>query len=246
MNCLVVYGKSAWKVICWTTCANHKILLSKISAPFEKRSAHYVIFILATTVLPIRLFDIWCQFESTGSINNQPTPRRRNARSAENIAAVRESVRENSRWSISRRSQELGLSATSTWRILRRDLGLHPYKIQVTQELKVNGTIDNAMCSLIGFWSNWKLTQISPNKSSLAMGPIFGWMDMWTSKIVEFGTIPIHARYTSSKYISRKSLFGADFGLAESSVHFFQNEASVVINCQRRALQIDDKQLLVT
>jgi len=35
------------------------------------------------------------KFESTGSINNQPTPvRRRNARSAE-IAAVRESVREN-------------------------------------------------------------------------------------------------------------------------------------------------------
>ena len=55
------------------------------------------------------------KFESTGSINNQPTPVRRNARSAENIAAVRESVRENPRRSISRRSQELGLSATSTW-----------------------------------------------------------------------------------------------------------------------------------
>ena len=56
------------------------------------------------------------KFESTGSINNQPTPvRRRNARSAENIAAVRESVRENPRRSISRRSQEFGLSATSTW-----------------------------------------------------------------------------------------------------------------------------------
>jgi len=31
----------------------------KISAPFEKRSVHYVIFILATTVLPSRLFDVW-------------------------------------------------------------------------------------------------------------------------------------------------------------------------------------------
>ena len=60
----------------------------------------------------------------------------------ENIAAVRESVRENPRRSISRRSQELGLSVTLTWRILRRDLGLHPYKIQLTrnltEELKVN------------------------------------------------------------------------------------------------------------
>jgi len=69
------------------------------------------------------------KFESTGSINNQPTPvRRRNAKSAGNIAAVRESVQENPRRSISRRSQELGLSATSTWRILRRDFG-HLYKI---------------------------------------------------------------------------------------------------------------------
>jgi len=73
------------------------------------------------------------KFESTGSINNQPTPvRRRNAKSVENIAAVRESVWENPRRAVSRRSQELGLSVTSTWRILRRDLGLHPYKIQLT------------------------------------------------------------------------------------------------------------------
>lgn len=79
------------------------------------------------------------KFESTGSVNNQPVPvRQRNARSAENIAAVRDSVHENPRQSIPRRAQELGFSQTTTWRILRRDLGLHPYKIQLTQELKVN------------------------------------------------------------------------------------------------------------
>ena len=77
------------------------------------------------------------KFESIGSINNQPTPvRRRNARSAENIAAVRESVRENPRRSISRRLQELGLSATSTWRILHRDLDLYPFKIQRSRNLR--------------------------------------------------------------------------------------------------------------
>ncbi|KAL4704859.1 hypothetical protein ACJJTC_019437 [Scirpophaga incertulas] len=58
--------------------------------------------------------------------------------SAENIAAVRESVQENPRKSISRRSQELVLFATSTWRIVRRDLGLHPYEIQLTKELKAS------------------------------------------------------------------------------------------------------------
>jgi len=42
------------------------------------------------------------KFESTDSINNQPTSLHRRNASAENIAAVRESVRENPRRSISR------------------------------------------------------------------------------------------------------------------------------------------------
>ncbi|KAJ8960505.1 hypothetical protein NQ318_013789 [Aromia moschata] len=76
------------------------------------------------------------KFETIGLVNNLPTPVcQRNARSAEIIAAVRVSVQENPRQSIPHRAQELGLSQTSTWRILRRDLGLHPYKIQLTEEL---------------------------------------------------------------------------------------------------------------
>ena len=63
------------------------------------------------------------KFETTDSVSHKPTPlRQRNARSA----VVRESVQENPRQSIPRRAQEVGLSQTSTWRILRRDLGLHP------------------------------------------------------------------------------------------------------------------------
>lgn len=100
------------------------------------------------------------KFETTGSVNNQPTPvRQRNARSAENIAAVRESVQENPRQSIPRRAQELGLSQTSTWRILRRDLGLHPYKIQLTQELKVN---DHRQRRLFADWASERLEE-DPN-----------------------------------------------------------------------------------
>lgn len=100
------------------------------------------------------------KFESTGSINNQPTSIRHiNARSIENIAAMRDSVWENPKQSISRRSQELGLSATSTWQILRRDLGLHPYKIQLTQELKVNDHTQRRV------FANWALEQleVDPN-----------------------------------------------------------------------------------
>lgn len=48
--------------------------------------------------------------------------RQRNARSLENIAAVRESLHENSQQSIPRRAQELNQSSMTTWCILRREL----------------------------------------------------------------------------------------------------------------------------
>lgn len=78
------------------------------------------------------------KFESTGSVQNVPTPTRvRPGRSTKNIAAVSHSVEEDQKLSISRRSQQLGLSKSTTWRILRKDLALKPYKIQLVQELKL-------------------------------------------------------------------------------------------------------------
>lgn len=76
-------------------------------------------------------------FESEFSLHDKRVPvRQRNARTQENIDAVAASVRDNPNLSIPRRSQQLNLSQTTTWRILRKDLGLHPYKIQLVQELK--------------------------------------------------------------------------------------------------------------
>jgi len=118
------------------------------------------------------------KFEPIGSINNQPTPvRRRNARSAENIAAVRESVQENPRRSISR-SQELGLSATSTWRILCRDLSLHRYKIQLTQELKVNDHRQRHV------FADWILEQLEVNPN-FAKQIIFSEAHFWMNELDE-------------------------------------------------------------
>jgi len=111
------------------TYANQNFII-KISAPFRALRDFYLRY---NRPAELTIRHLVAKFESTGSINNQPIPVRRNARSTENIAAVHESIRKNSKWSISRRSQELGLSATSIWRILRRDLGLHLYKIQLTQ-----------------------------------------------------------------------------------------------------------------
>lgn len=77
------------------------------------------------------------KFETNFTLHDTRTPvRQRNARNQENIDAVSASVTEDANRSINRRSQELGLSRMTTWRILRKDLGLHPYKIVLTQELK--------------------------------------------------------------------------------------------------------------
>lgn len=71
-------------------------------------------------------------------LNNPRTNRVRNVRNADNVEAVRQSVQNNPNLSVRRRSQQLDLTYGSTWRILRKDLGLHPYKIQLVQELKPN------------------------------------------------------------------------------------------------------------
>ncbi len=77
------------------------------------------------------------KFESTFTLHNVPVPvKQRKARSEQNIAAASASVEQDPNQSLTRRSQSLGISVTSLWRILRKDLGLHPYKIKLTQELK--------------------------------------------------------------------------------------------------------------
>ena len=62
--------------------------------------------------------------------------RPRAVRTVENIAAVNESFAKDLEESIRRQSRQLGLSYGTTWAILRKDLGLKAYKIQLVQELK--------------------------------------------------------------------------------------------------------------
>ncbi|KAG7196601.1 hypothetical protein KM043_013090 [Ampulex compressa] len=52
-------------------------------------------------------------------------------------AAVSRTVAEKPTLSVPRRSQQLGLFQTTTWHILTKDLFLHAYKMQLTQELRL-------------------------------------------------------------------------------------------------------------
>ena len=77
------------------------------------------------------------KFEETGSIVDIKSPGRARARrSLENIAAVRQSVDVSPGKSIRPRSQQLAIPRSTMQQILKKDLHLHAYKFQLTQELK--------------------------------------------------------------------------------------------------------------
>lgn len=85
-----------------------------------------------------QLIKNWVQkFEETGSTLNKPrTGRPRSSRTEENVESVRISVRENPALSVRKRARAVNVLRSSLHRILRKDLCLHPYKIQLVQELK--------------------------------------------------------------------------------------------------------------
>ena len=69
------------------------------------------------------------------NLNKGRSGRHKAARTPENIDAVRHSVTQSPKKSSRRRSQELGLSRSSIRRILKLDLKLFPYHIQVKHKL---------------------------------------------------------------------------------------------------------------
>ncbi|KFM77831.1 hypothetical protein X975_18811, partial [Stegodyphus mimosarum] len=95
------------------------------------------------------------KFEETGSAHNKPSLERPKAVCAHgNIAAVCESIMNDSLASISRRSQELQISQTSLWRILQKYLHLCAYKIQLTQDLKDKDHLQRK--NLLSCMSEWR------------------------------------------------------------------------------------------
>lgn len=87
-----------------------------------------------------KTIQLWvCNFRQTGSaLKRKPTGRPRTATTPENVARVRESVQQSPRRSALKHSAALGLSERSVRRILHRELGMHPFKMMLTQELSEN------------------------------------------------------------------------------------------------------------
>ena len=99
------------------------------------------------------------KFETTFTLLDVPVPKRRRIASSEEIiAAVSASIQNEPNQSIPRRSQELGIAQTTLWRIMRKDLGLHAFKIKLTQKLK---PLDHLKCRN---FSNCALAKLEENK----------------------------------------------------------------------------------
>lgn len=76
-------------------------------------------------------------FENTGAtVKIQNSGRPRSVRDEETIEEVEASVRQNPSLSIRKRSQALNIKKSSLHSILKKDLHLKAYKIQLVQELK--------------------------------------------------------------------------------------------------------------
>ncbi|GFU56040.1 DUF4817 domain-containing protein [Trichonephila clavipes] len=78
------------------------------------------------------------RFRTTFTLIDNSHPQRRRTVRTEAIATVERSIKEDPNESIRHRAQELDLGTSTLWKILRKDLGLRAYKIQLVQELKPN------------------------------------------------------------------------------------------------------------
>ena len=76
----------------------------------------------------------------------------------------------------------------------------------------------------------------------LVTSHIFGSMDMSINKIVVFGLMSNPKRLSNYRCIHKNALFGVVYGLVESSVPFFFNEAgqNVTVNGERYRTMITD------
>ncbi|XP_073831485.1 uncharacterized protein [Musca autumnalis] len=110
----------------------------------------------------------------------------RTVRTEETIAAVEQSVEEDPpNESIRHRAQQLELCPSTLWKILRKDLGLRPYKIQLVQELNseahfwLNGYVNKQNCRIWSEENPHKTleTPLHPQKLTV-------WCALWAGGVI--------------------------------------------------------------
>ena len=82
---------------------------------------------------------LYRKFADTGNVNDKPrSGRKRSIRTEDVIERVAVSITDNPKTSTRKRASQLTISQSTLCRILKKDLKLKPYKIQLTQQLLPN------------------------------------------------------------------------------------------------------------
>lgn len=168
--------------------------------------------------------------KETGILIDKPKREKpKTVRTPENIAAVAESVREAPSTSIHRRSQQLNISETSLRRILHKDLGMTPYKVQLVQELKPT---DHPMRFRFAKWACDRLTEdadfakkiIFSDEAHFDLG---GYVNKQNCRI--WGTENPHAYIEKPTHPKRVTVWCGFWSRGIIGPFFFENEQGVAV-----------------
>ena len=164
--------------------------------------------------------------KETGILIDKPKHEKlKTARTPQNIAAVAKSVCEAPSTSIQSRSQQLNISETPLKRILHKNLGMTPHKVQLVQELK---SIDHPMRFRFDKWACDRLTEDADffkKKSSFQMKLISILAGMYTSKIVAIGAQKNpHAYIEKPSHPKRVTVWCVFWSRGIIGPFFFENE----------------------
>lgn len=196
----------------------------------EAPSAPYVRFLLK-------------KLRETGTIIDKPTrDKPKTVRTTENIAAVAESVRESPGTSVKHRSQQLNISKSSLRRILHKDLGMTPYKVQLVQELKPRDH------PLRFHFASWACDQLE-NDADFGQKIIFsdeahfhlgGYVNKQNCRI--WGTENPHVIMEKPMHPQRVTVWCGFWSGGIIGPFFFENEAgaAVTVNGERYRAMITD------
>ena len=182
----------------------------------------------------------------TGSLLDKTTRvRTRPVRSTENIAAVAQSVREQTSTSTRHRSQELNISRTSLRRILHKELGMNAYKVQLVQELKPH---DHPMRFRFAQWAEDRLIDdehfyrkiIFSDEAHFHLG---GYVNKQNCRI--WGSENPHVIVENLMHPQRVTVWGGFWPCGIIGPFFFENEQgnAVTVNGDRYRTMLSDSLL---
>ena len=107
-------------------------------------------------------------------VDNAHPQRCRTVRAEGAIAAVEQRIEDDPIESNRYRAQQLELCLSTLWKILRKDLGLWAYKIQLVQELKPNDLPQGRIFWCSGLLESWPKIHFFIEKLCSAAKLIFG------------------------------------------------------------------------